>query len=58
MPVESDLLSKSEKSAISEEKSADVDTIPMNPVKIITIKKKEQNKEIPCLLYTSDAADD
>ena len=58
MPVESDLLSKSEKSAISEEKSADVDTIPMNPVKIITIKKKEQNKEIPLEVKIQQYADD
>lgn len=47
MPIGSDLVSKPEKSIISEVKSVDVDTFPMNPVKTITIKKKEQNREIP-----------
>lgn len=47
MPVESDLASEPEKSITSEDKSDDVDTFPMNPVKTITIKKKEQNREKP-----------
>lgn len=42
MPVESDL--------VSENKSVDVDTFPMNPVKTITIKKKTQNREKPKIL--------
>lgn len=39
MPVESDW--------VSEDKTADVDNFPMNPVKTITIKKKAQNREKP-----------
>ena len=48
MPVESDLVSEPEKSITSEDKSDDVDTFSMNPVKTITIKKKKtQNREKP-----------
>lgn len=50
MPIQSDL--------ILEDKSTDVDTFPMNPVKIITIKKKEQNKEIPLEVKIQQYADD
>lgn len=48
MPIESDLL--------SEDKSVDVDTFPMNPVKTITIKKK-QNREIPLDIKIQEYAD-
>lgn len=47
MPVESDLVSEPEKSITTEDKSDDIDTFPMNPLKTITIKKKEQNREKP-----------
>lgn len=47
MPVESDLVSKPAKFTVSEDKTADVDNFPMNPVKTITIKKKIQNREKP-----------
>ena len=50
MPIQSDL--------ILEDKTSNVDTIPMNPVKIITIKKKEQNKEIPLEVKIQQYADD
>ena len=50
MPIQSDL--------ILENKTSNVDTIPMNPVKIITIKKKEQNREIPLELKIQQYADD
>ena len=50
MPIQSDL--------ISEDKDADVDTFPMNPVKTITIKKKEQNREIPLDVKIKQYADD
>ena len=50
MPIESDLVSK--------DKTADVDSFPMNPVKTITIKKKEQNKEIPLEVKIQQYADD
>lgn len=49
MPIESDLL--------SEDKSVDVDTFPMNPVKTITIKKKKQNREIPLDVKIQQYAD-
>lgn len=58
MPVESDLVSEPEKPIISEDKSVDVDTFPMNPVKTITIKKKEQNREIPLDVKIQQYADD
>ena len=58
MPTESDLVSEPEQLAISKEKSADADTFPMNPVKTITIKKKEQNKEIPLEVKIQQYADD
>ena len=58
MPVESDLVSEPEKPAISEDKSIDVDTFPMNPVKTITIRKKEQNKEIPLEIKIQQYADE
>lgn len=57
MPVESDLISGLEKAAISEDKSVDVDTIPINPIKTITIKKKEQNREIPLEVKIQQYAD-
>ena len=50
MPTESDL--------ILENKTADVNNFTMNPVKIITIKKKEQNKEIPLEVKIQQYADD
>lgn len=50
MPIESDLL--------SEDKSDDVDTFPMNPVKTITIKKKKQNRETPLEVKIQQYADD
>lgn len=50
MPVESGL--------VSENKSVDVDTFPINPVKVITIKKKEQNREIPLDVKIQQYADD
>ncbi len=50
MPIQSDL--------ILEDKTSNVDTIPMNPVKINTIKKKEQNKEIPLEVKIQQYADD
>lgn len=46
MSVESDLVLEPEKPTLSEDKSVNVDTFPMNPVKTITIKKKEQKREI------------
>lgn len=49
MPIESDLL--------SEDKSDDIDTFPMNPVKTITIKKKEQKREIPLDVKIQQYAD-
>ncbi len=58
MPLESDLISGLEKAAISEDKSVDVDTIPINPIKTITIKKKEQNREIPLEVKIQQYADD
>lgn len=57
MPVESDLASEPEKPTISEEKSVDIDTFPMNPVKTITIKKKKQNREIPLDVKIQQYAD-
>ncbi len=50
MPIQSDL--------ILEDKTSNAETIPMNPVKIITIKKKEQNKEIPLEVKIQQYADD
>lgn len=47
MPVENDLVSEPEKITVSEDKTADIDSFPMNPVKTITIKKKAQNREKP-----------
>lgn len=59
MPTESDLISGSEQSAISEDKSVDVvDTFPMKPVKTITIKKKKQNREIPLGVKIQQYADE
>lgn len=49
MPIESDL--------VSEDKSVDIDSFPMNPVKIITIKKKEQKREIPLDVKIQQYAD-
>lgn len=49
MPIESDLVSK--------DKTADVDSFPMNPVKTITIKKKKQNREIPLDIKIQEYAD-
>ena len=49
MPIESDLL--------SEDKSDDIDTFPINPIKTITIKKKEQNREIPLEVKIQQYAD-
>ena len=50
MPIQSDL--------ILEDKISNVDTFPINPVKTITIKKKEQNKEIPLEVKIQQYADD
>lgn len=47
IPVENDLVSEPEKLIVSEDKTADVDSFPMNPVKTIIIKKKAQNREKP-----------
>lgn len=47
MPIENDLVSESEKLTVFEDKTADVDTFPVNPVKTITIKKKTKNREKP-----------
>lgn len=58
MPVESDLISGSEKSTVSEDKSVNVDNFSMNPVKTITIKKKESYKEIPLEIKIQQYADD
>ena len=58
MPLENDLVSEPEKLTVSEDKTADVDTFPMNPVKTITIKKKEQNKEIPLEIKIQQYADE
>ena len=57
MPIESDLVSGSDKSTISEDKPVDVDTFSMNPVKTITIKKKTQNREIPLDVKIQQYAD-
>lgn len=57
LPVESNLESEPEKSIASKDKSIDVDTFPMNPVKTITIKKKEQNREIPLDVKIQQYAD-
>lgn len=58
MPTESDMLLESEKSTISEDKSVDTDAFLMNPVKTITIKKKEQNREIPLEVKIQQYADE
>ena len=58
MPVESDLVSEPEKLTVSEDKTADVNTFPMNPVKTIAIKKKGQNREIPLEVKIQQYADD
>lgn len=58
MPTENDLLSGSEKSTISENKFVDVDTVSLNPIKTITIKKKEQNREIPLEVKIQQYADE
>ena len=50
MPIESDL--------VSEDKSVDIDSFPVNPVKTITIKKKKQNREIPLEVKIQQYADD
>lgn len=50
MPIESDL--------VSEDKSVDIDSFPVNPVKTITIKKKKQNREIPLDVKIQEYADD
>lgn len=42
----------------SEDKTVDINTISTNPVKIITIKKKEQNREIPLEIKIQQYADD
>lgn len=49
MPIESDL--------VSEDKSVDIDSFPINPVKTITIKKKEQKREIPLDVKIQQYAD-
>lgn len=49
MPIESDL--------VSEDKPVDIDSFPMNPVKTITIKKKEQKREIPLDVKIQQYAD-
>lgn len=49
MPIESDL--------VSEDKSVAIDSFPMNPVKTITIKKKEQKREIPLDVKVQQYAD-
>lgn len=58
MSVESDFVSRSEESTISEDKTVDINTISTNPVKIFTIKKKEQNREIPLEIKIQQYADD
>ncbi len=58
MPVESDLVQKPEKSTLSEDQPIDISTFSENPVKIITIKKKEQNREIPLDVKIQQYADD
>lgn len=58
MPKESDLVSEPEKLTVSEDKTADVDNFPMNPVKTITIKKKAQNREKPLEIKIQQYADD
>lgn len=58
MPIESDLVSGSKESTISEDKFVDVDTFSMNPVKTINIKKKEQNREIPIDVKIQQYADE
>lgn len=58
MPVESDLVSEPEKLTVSEDKTADVNAFPMNPVKTIAIKKKGQNREIPLEVKIQQYADD
>lgn len=50
MPIQSDL--------ILEDKMSNVDNFPMNPVRTITIKKKEQNREIPLEVKIQQYADD
>lgn len=58
MPVESGLVSKSEESTMSKDTTVDVSIASMNPVKVITIKKKEQNREIPLDVKIQQYADD
>ena len=58
MPLENDLVSEPEKLTVSEDKTADVDNFPMNPVKTITIKKKTQNREIPLEVKIQQYADE
>jgi len=50
MSIESDL--------VSEDKSVDIDSFPVNPVKTITIKKKKQNREISLEVKIQQYADD
>lgn len=57
MPIENDLVSESEKSIASEDKTVDTNTVSMNPVKTITIKKKTQNKEKPVDIKIQEYAD-
>lgn len=58
MPLESDLVSESKKSTVSEDKSVDMESVSINPIKVITIKKKSQNKEIPLDIKIQQYADD
>lgn len=50
MSIESDL--------VSEDKSVDIDSFLVNPVKTITIKKKKQNREISLEVKIQQYADD
>jgi len=49
MPTESNL--------VLNDKTIDIDITPINPVKTITIKKKEQNREIPIEIKIQEYAD-
>ena len=57
MPVESDFVSRSEESTLSEDQPIDTSSVSINPVKIITIKKKKQNREIPLDVKIQQYAD-
>lgn len=57
MPVESDVVLEAEEPILSEDKATDVNTISLNPVKTISIKKKTQTREKPKDIRIQEYAD-